>query len=91
MEQEPLCTIPTSISLPESVDDKLSIGLVRELPRDKLFVKKINDDAKIVPFRANFEISDVASPNSVRFVRIEFALEEILGKLMVLKSRRTLV
>ena len=78
MKQESLRTVTAPISLLESVDDKLSIGLVRELPRDNLSGKKFNDDAKIVPFRANFEVSDVASPNSVWFVRIEFALEEIL-------------
>ena len=38
----------------------------------------VNDDAKIVPFRANFEVSDVASPNSVRFVRIELAIKVVL-------------
>ena len=29
-------------------------------------------------FRADFEVSDVASPNPVRFVRIEFSVQEIL-------------
>ena len=71
-------TNPTSIGLPESVDNEFGIRIVGKKPRDNLSGKKVDNDAKIVPFRADFEISDVASPNSVRFVRIEFALEEIL-------------
>ena len=78
MEQKPLWTIPTSISLPESVDNELSVGFVAKLPRDNFSGKKVDNDAKITPFRADFEVSDVASPNFVRFVRIEFSIQEIL-------------
>ena len=42
-------------------------------------VKTVNViEQGIVSFRADFEVSDVAATNSVRFVRIEFSIEYVL-------------
>ncbi len=78
MEQEPLRTITISIIFLESVDNEFCVRFIGKKPGNNFPRKKVNDDAKIVPFRTNFEVSDVASPNSVRFVRIEIAFEEIM-------------
>ena len=77
MKNKPLRKIPTSISLSECVNNKLGIRFVGKLPRDNLPRKKVDNDAKIMPFRANLKVSDVASPNFIWFVRIEISIEEI--------------
>ena len=53
VKQEPLQTVTALISFLESVDDKLSIGLVGNYTRDDFSGKKVDDNAKIMPFGAN--------------------------------------
>lgn len=48
------------------------------MPGNNLTGKKVNDNAKVIPFSASPQISDVAHPNKIRGILSE-ALPKMVG------------
>ena len=78
MKHETLRTFSTPISFPESLNNKRGVRFVGKTPRNDFSRKKVNDNAEVMPFGADFEISDIAAPNSVGHVGIEITVEQIV-------------
>lgn len=47
------------------------------MPSDDFSGEKIDNDAKIVSFCSDFEVSEVTAPNSVWFFEVELPIQEV--------------
>lgn len=66
------------ISFTESSDRKVHILFGRQVPSNDLAGKKVNDNAKIIPFSASPQISNITHPNKIRGI-LSKALAETVG------------